>query len=272
MKLTAACLQLTSGPTIADNLQHIEPLIEGAVVAGAQLITLPECSDFRALKSEQQLETACTEEDHPGIPFISRAAKQHGVWILVGGFAIRTAQDKLANRSFLFSADGALVARYDKIHMFDANLGEGLVYRESDSFRSGAKAVVAETPWGKLGLTICYDVRFPHLYRALAKTGASIIAVPAAFTVPTGKLHWHTLLRARAIETGCYIVAPAQCGQQGDCRMTYGHSLIIAPSGEIIAEAGEEPTFITAELDLDKVAEARRMLPSLQHDQNFTGP
>jgi predicted amidohydrolase len=271
-KLVAACLQITSGPSIEDNLKTIMLLLERAHTHGATLITLPECTDFRTLGQNQRLNTACSEDSHPAIPFFSQAAKKYSAWILVGSLAIRTTSEKLANRSYLFNPDGAIVTRYDKIHMFDADLGEGTTYQESESFQAGDKAVIAETPWGKIGLTICYDVRFPHLYHALAKAGASIITVPAAFTVPTGQMHWHTLLRARAIETGCFILAPAQCGFEADNRPTFGHSLIISPSGKIIAEAGEKHEIIMAELDLNEVEAARHMLPSLKHDRIFTGP
>jgi len=271
-KLKAACIQFCSGPEIADNLAAAEPLIRKAAKSGAQLIALPEniCALLRG--REKTLARAKTEAEHPGIPFFKKMAKETGAWILGGSLAINLGFDKLANRSYLFSPAGEIVAHYDKIHMFDADLGGEECYRESSTYRAGTRAVTAETPWGKIGLTICYDMRFPHLYRTLAKAGASIIAVPAAFTVPTGRLHWHVLLRARAIETGCFIVAPAQCGVHDGGRKTYGHSLIINPLGEILGEAGDEPDVVIAELDLVKVAEARRMLPSLSHDCEFERP
>jgi predicted amidohydrolase len=193
-------------------------------------------------------------------------------WIIVDIITVTCGQKRLANRSLLFNPSGQIVARYDKIHMFDANVAENESYSESANFRGGNRAVVASVPWGKLGMTICYDVRFPHLYRTLAKAGADIITVPSAFTVTTGKLHWHILLRARAIETGCFVVAPAQCGTHDGGRRTYGHSLIIAPSGEIMAEAADKPEIITAELNLAKVTEARHKLPSLKHDREFEKP
>ncbi len=267
--LIAACLQTSAGPVIEDNLASIAPMIAEARNMGADLIVLPETCDFRTGDRAKQFSTARDEDSHPAITFFSNAARQQGAWILAGSLIIKTTHDRLANRSFLFAPDGGIAARYDKIHRFDADLGKDAVYHESASFQAGDKAVLAETPWGKIGLTICYDVRFAALYRTLAQAGANIITVPAAFTVPTGKLHWHVLLRARAIETGCFILAPGQCGEHDGGRKTYGHSLIIAPSGEILAEAGETPGIIAAKLDLEQVADARRMVPSLQHDREF---
>ncbi len=190
--------------------------------------------------------------------------------MLVGSLPIKIAVDKLANRSFLITPEGTVAARYDKIHMFDVNLGNGESYRESKNFGPGEKAVGCDLPWGRLGMTVCYDLRFPHLYRALAKTGASFLSVPSAFTKPTGDAHWHVLLRARAIESGAFVFAPAQGGRHENGRETYGHSLIIAPWGEVIAEAGTEPCVIMAEIDPAKVTEARGRVPSLTHDRPFT--
>ena len=215
---------------------------------------------------------AKTEAEHPAIPFFKRMAKETGAWILGGSLAIVVGGEKFANRSYLFDPKGDIATYYDKIHMFDADIGTGEKYRESANFKGGNRAVIAETPWGKIGLTICYDLRFAYLYRALAQAGAGIITIPAAFTVPTGKMHWHVLLRARAIETGAFILAPAQCGEHDGGRRTYGHSLIVDPLGHILAEAGEKPAIIIADLDLTKVDEARKMLPSLKHDCSFTGP
>ena len=270
-KLVAACLQITSGPEIAVNLERIEPMIRAARGQGAELIALPENADFKVIDRARLFERARTESDHPALPFFARMAQENGVWILVGSLSIRTEGERLANRSYLFTPQGQIAARYDKIHMFDADVGETR-YRESNNFQAGNRAVMASTPWGGVGLTICYDVRFAYLYRALAQAGAAILTVPAAFTVPTGRLHWHTLLRARAIETGCFILAPGQCGTHDGNRETYGHSLIIAPDGTILAEAGEEPMILRAELDLAKVTEARHMVPSLTHDRPFAPP
>lgn len=272
MIVKSACIQTNSGPNIEGNLKTIEPLIRTAAKNGAQLITLPEnvCAMVRGREKIAALATP--ENDHPGIPFFSRLAKETGAWILCGSATIADGGTKFFNRSYLFNAQGVIAARYDKIHMFDADVGTGEKYRESENFQSGARAVIAESPWGKIGLTVCYDVRFAYLYRALAQAGAGIITVPAAFTVPTGQMHWEVLLRARAIETGAFILAPAQCGEHDGGRRTYGHSLIIDPLGKILAEGGEKPEIIMADLDLAKIDEARKMLPSLQHDRKFEGP
>ena len=269
MHVTVACIQTNAADEIATNLERLEPMIRSARDRGAQLITLPENACLMVKGREKLFARSPVESEHPGVAFCSRMAKETGAFLLAGSIAVSIGHDRLANRSYLFCPEGKTVAHYDKIHMFDANLSENETYRESANFRGGDRAVLAETPWGKIGMTICYDLRFPHLHRALAKAGANIITVPAAFTVSTGKLHWHVLLRARAIETGCFVVAPPQCGTQDGRRTTYGHSLIIAPSGEIIAEAGEEPAVIMAELDMDVVAATRRMLPSLTHDCGF---
>lgn len=271
-KLIAACIQTNATPDVAANLAQIEPMIREARQRGAQFIALPENVSLLVQGREKLFAKTASEPENKAVAFFARMAQETGAWMLAGSIGIAISGDRLANRSFLFDPSGKIVARYDKIHMFDATLSEKEFYRESDNFKSGTSAVIAETPWGKIGLTICYDVRFPHLYRALAKAGASIITVPAAFTATTGKMHWHVLTRARAIETGCFVLAPAQCGTHDGQRQTYGHSLIIAPNGEILAEAGEEPGIIMAELDLGKVTEARRMLPSLEHDRAFQAP
>jgi deaminated glutathione amidase len=272
-KLKVACVQTNSGPEIEDNLVVLAPLIHTARQRGADLITLPENVSLMIEGRDRLYARARPEDDHPAIQFFSRSARETGAWILAGSIPVAACNhERLANRSYLFNPAGEIAARYDKIHMFDADLGTNEIFRESSKYRSGNTAVLAPTPWGKLGMTICYDVRFPHLYRALAKAGASMIAVPAAFIATTGRLHWHVLLRARAIETGCYIIAAAQCGTHDGGRITYGHSLIIAPSGEIIAEGGEQPDVIVAEIDLAKVAETRQMLPSLKHDCEFERP
>jgi predicted amidohydrolase len=200
-------------------------------------------------------------------------AAELDIWLLAGSLVVKLEDDsRMANRSFLINPSGMVSARYDKIHMFDVDLEGGESYRESKKFRPGEQAVVADTPFGPVGMTICYDMRFAYLYRTLAQAGARILTVPAAFTRPTGRVHWHTLLRCRAIETGSFIMAPAQCGDHEDGRKTYGHSLIISPWGEILAEAGEEPSIIFADLNLSKVDEARSMVPALNHDRTFASP
>ncbi len=271
-KILAACLQINGSSDIATNLARIEPMIRQARERGAELIALPENSNIIGAERDKLFTVTRPENEDQAVAFYKRMARETGAWILAGSIAVATEHERLANRSFLFSPTGEIAARYDKIHMFDAELSATETYRESDNYRSGAKAVVADIQKTKIGLTICYDLRFPHLYRALAKAGASIIAAPAAFAATTGKLHWHVLTRARAIETGCFVIAPAQCGTHDGGRQTYGHSLIIAPNGEILAEAGNTPEIIMAELDLDKVSAARRMLPCLQHDRDFETP
>jgi len=210
------------------------------------------------------------EDKHRALLEFRAMAARLGLWILIGSLAVKREDNGLANRSYLVDPTGNLVSRYDKIHMFDVDLPNGESYLESDNYVAGTEACLASTPWGILGLTVCYDLRFPHLYRALAKAGAQIISVPSAFTRTTGIAHWHVLLRARAIETGCFIVAPAQCGNHYGRRATYGHSLIVDPSGTILAEAHDEPCFVIADLDLQLVHLARSSIPSLQHDSDYT--
>ena len=268
----AACVQVTSGPDIEANLRPTGDLIRSARDQGADLITTPEVVGAIIHGRQNTLAATPAEADHPAIPFYSALASETGAWVLVGSLAVKLDDSTLANRSYLMDPAGGIAATYDKIHMFDVDLAGGESYRESATYRPGKQAVVADLPWGGLGMTICYDMRFAYLYRALAKAGAQVITVPAAFTVPTGRAHWHVLLRARAIETGCFVVAAAQCGTHDHGRKTYGHSIIISPWGEILAEAGEEPGVIVAELDLAKVEEARRAVPSIRHDRAFDPP
>ena len=197
------------------------------------------------------------------------AARKHGIWLHIGSMAVKVGERRLANRSYLIAPDGEISARYDKIHMFDVDLGNGEVYSESVNYQAGSSAIVADLPWGKLGLTICYDLRFPALHRALAKAGATFLAGPAAFTRVTGEAHWHTLLRARAIETGAFVLAAAQGGRHENGRETFGHSLIISPWGEVLAESGIEPGVIVAEIDPHRVDAVRSKIPSLTHDRAF---
>jgi len=270
--LTAACVQVNAGPEIEPNLEAAALLVRRARDAGADFIALPENVSMIVQGRDKIRARVRSESDHPALPCFRDLAQETGAWLLVGSLGIALEHGRVANRSYLIGADGAIVAHYDKIHMFDVDLPGGESYRESATFRPGERAVVAPTPWGGLGLTICYDLRFAALFRALAQAGANIITVPAAFTVPTGRAHWHVLLRARAIETGCFIIAPAQCGSHDEGRQTYGHSLIVGPWGEIMAEAGEVPGVILATLDMDRVAECRAMVPALHHDRSFTGP
>ena len=275
----AACVQFTAGPDPAPNLQQVSELIRRARGAGADLIMTPEVSNFIE-SGRRRRDKARHEADDPFLAGMRDLARETGAWILIGSLVIDPAgepgaeasEERLANRSFLIDAQGAIVARYDKIHMFDIDLPGGESYRESNAYRPGGRSVVAETPWGRLGMTVCYDLRFPHLYRALAQAGADFLAVPSVFTVPTGTAHWHVLLRARAVENGCFVFAPAQWGEHAGGRRSYGHSLIVDPWGEVLADRGEETGIITAQIDPARIAKARGMVPSLQHDRGFAPP
>jgi predicted amidohydrolase len=271
-RFTVGCVQMTSGREPEANIIAAEALIRQACAAGAELIMTPETTDMIEPRGKLAFEKAQSEEDHGVLAAFRDLAAELGTWLLAGSFVVRLAADRLANRSFLIGPGGEIAARYDKIHMFDVEIPDGHTYRESRAYRPGGQAVTADLPWGRLGLTVCYDLRFPQLYRALAKGGADFISVPSAFTRFTGRAHWHVLLRARAIETGCFVFAPAQCGTHAEGRETYGHSLIIAPWGEVLAEGGEEPGVIAAEIDPAKIGKARAMVPSLAHDRPFGGP
>ena len=268
---TAACVQLNAGDDVAANVAQAVAGIREAALRGADFIALPENVVQMPADWTRASRDAHGEDSHPGVRALREAARDVGRWVLAGSFAVRDGSGALVNRLLLLSPSGDIAARYDKIHMFDADLPDRR-YAESESFRPGDRAVVADLPWLKLGLSVCYDVRFPQLYRALAKAGAAMLAVPSAFTEGTGRAHWHVLLRARAIETGCYVVAPAQTGAHPGGRRTYGHSLIVAPWGEVLADAGEDPSVVTAVIDPTKVAEARAKLPALAHDRAFAPP
>ncbi|ACJ00034.1 carbon-nitrogen hydrolase family protein [Rhodospirillum centenum] len=270
--LRAAVVQVNAGPEIGPNLEAAGTLVRRARDAGAELICLPENVAMMVQGRQKVLARARPEAEHPGLPFFQDLARETGAWLMTGTLACLLEDGRVANRAFVVDPAGAVVARYDKIHMFDVDLPGGESYRESATYRPGDRAVIAPTPWGGLGLTICYDVRFAYLFRALAKGGARLVTVPAAFTVPTGRAHWHVLLRARAIETGAFVLAPAQTGSHDEGRRTYGHALIVGPWGEVLADAGEEPGFAVADLDLAEVDEARRMVPALGHDRGFAGP
>jgi predicted amidohydrolase len=270
-RLKVALAQLTSTADRAASTAVACRLIGEAAKAGAQFVLTPEVTTFMGLDREAALAYAVTEDADPSIPEVRDAAARHGVWVLLGSAALKDeATGKLVNRSFLINDQGAIVARYDKIHLFDVDLGEGRSFRESDTYRPGDAAVVAATPWGKIGLTICYDIRFPYLYRAYGQAGVNFITVPAAFTPWTGAAHWHVLLRARAIETGAFVLAPAQTGDHGKGRQTYGHSLVVAPWGEVLADGGEPVGLTIADLDLDLVQQARAKVPAWGRDQKFT--
>lgn len=276
---TAACIQFTAGPDPEPNLHAVAGLVRQARDAGADLIMTPEVSNFIE-SGRRRRDKARREADDPFLAGMRDVARETGAWLLLGSLVIdpsgepgaAAGEERLANRSFLIDASGAIVACYDKIHMFDIDLPGGESYRESNAYRPGGHTVVAETPWGRLGMSVCYDLRFPHLYRALAQAGADFLAVPSVFTVPTGTAHWHALLRARAIENGCFVFAPAAWGEHAGGRRSYGHSLIVDPWGAVLADGGEAVGVVTAAIDPEKTTEARRMVPSLRHDRAFTPP
>ena len=264
---TVGLVQTNSSDDVSANIAAASGFIRQAAGQGADFILTPENTTAITSGREATLATSLPEDAHPAIPAFAALAEELKIWLLIGSLSIKLEPTKAANRSFLFDPQGRIAARYDKIHMFDVEIPDGQSYRESATFRPGEEAVTADLPWGKLGLSICYDMRFPYLYRSLAHAGASFLAVPAAFTEFTGRAHWHVLLRARAIETGCFVFAPAQCGTHVADRRTYGHSLVVAPWGEVLADAGEEPGVITAHIDPARVTEARRMVPALSHDK-----
>lgn len=274
--LDIALIQTRTPATAAASWAHVEPLVREAAAGGAKFILTPEGTNVLEQRRDRR-EAAITDRDSdPVVSGLRGLARELGVWILIGSAIVRSgiADDaRAANRAVLVDDQGQVVETYDKLHVFDVDLPGGETWRESAAVRPGDRAVVAQTPWGGLGLSICYDVRFPHLYRALARSGAAMIAVPAAFTVPTGEAHWETLLRARAIETGCFILAPAQGGPHEDGRRTWGHSTVVGPWGEVIARRDDDtPGVVLATLDLDAVDRARAAVPQLRHDREFAGP
>ena len=257
---------------MAENLRVASELVREAESEGAKLIALPENVALMDHRTEQIQSQATAIENHPAILAFGEVARETGAWIVAGSVGAVAPDGRVANCSTLLNDQGAIAARYDKIHMYDVDLPNGEVYRESEAFRPGDKAVVAETPWGVLGMTVCYDLRFPQLYRALAHGGAEIISIPAAFTKVTGEVVWHVLNRARAIESAAFVMSPCMWGSHSGGRTTYGHSLIIDPYGTVLADAGEGVGFITAEIDLADVAKARASIPALQHDREFDAP
>jgi predicted amidohydrolase len=265
----AACIQNTATRDIEANIDWVCVRIDEAAAAGAEFIALPETVGLIEPVNEQIPAATYAEADDIGLAAFRHRAREHGVTILVGSQLILE-HEKIFNRCFLIDASGDIRARYNKLHMFDIELKNGEAYRESDAIEPGDKAVVVETSLGKLGLSICYDLRFAALYRALAQAGAQFITIPAAFTQTTGQAHWHTLVRARAIETGAFIIAPNQCGHHADKRYSFGHSLIIDPWGEILADGGAEPGVIYADIDLDRVQQARDRIPALKNERSFT--
>ena len=267
-----ACVQVNAQREIDENVARAADLVRRARAAGADLVAMPENVSMMGHRSRDIRGLAMPEAEHVALAGFRELARETGAWLLPGSLGIAADDGRVHNRSYLIDSDGGIVARYDKIHMFDVDLANGESYRESRNFKPGENAVVAPTPWGLLGLTVCYDVRFPHLYRVLAKAGARFLTVPAAFTRTTGIAHWHVLLRSRAVETGCYVIAPAQCGVHPGERETFGHSLIVGPWGDVLADAGEEPGFVVADVDPARVDEARRMVPALTHDREIGTP
>jgi predicted amidohydrolase len=277
-KVTVACIQNCATPDLEANLAETKAMTREAAAEGARLICLPEYFSCLDVENGRLKIPAFAEDRHPALPAYQALADELGAWILVGSLPIEAqggsgggnGGGKAVNRSYLLDDAGRIVARYDKIHLFDVDLAEGESYRESATIAPGGRAVVADTPWGRMGLSICYDLRFPQLYRALAQAGAEILSVPAAFTRTTGAAHWHILNRARAIENGAFVIAPCQNGVHAGGAATYGHSLIIDPWGEVLADGGEDSGVVLAELDMAAVAKARGMIPSLRHDRPFT--
>lgn len=264
-----ACIQNNAGPDIFKNISAVEILAREAHSQGAEFICLPEYFCYLDNNDERMLAHSYTEQDHPALCHFKTIAKELNVWLLLGSLPIKVETTKVNNRCYLINNQGDIVDTYNKLHLFDVHLDAGESYSESATVKAGDKPVLATTPWGQLGMSICYDLRFAYLYRTLAQSGADFLTIPAAFTKTTGIAHWHTLIRARAIETGCYVFAPCQCGVHPGERTTYGHSLIVDPWGTILADAGEEPGFIIADVDTLQVTQARQKIPSLQHDREI---
>ncbi|MET0874743.1 MAG: carbon-nitrogen hydrolase family protein [Pseudolabrys sp.] len=265
----AAMIQMRSGLQPGANVDAAVRYIGDAKSAGAEYVLTPEMTNILAANREQLFTVAVEEEADASLATLREVARKLGIYVHIGSLAIRISPDRAANRSFLIDPKGDILARYDKIHMFDVDLAGGESYRESRNYRPGELAVLADLPWGRLGLTVCYDLRFPALYRALAEAGATMLAIPSAFTKQTGEAHWHVLIRSRAIENGCFVFAAAQGGRHENGRDTFGHSLIVDPWGRTIAEGGTEPGVIVAEINPAEVVNARARIPSLQHGRRF---
>ncbi|WP_298437995.1 carbon-nitrogen hydrolase family protein [uncultured Jannaschia sp.] len=271
-------LQLNVGDDPAANLTTTRALFDDAVAQGAEFVLTPEVTNCLSFDRSYQRGVLRPEPQDPTLAGLRDAARTHGIWVLIGSLALRTADPdgRFANRSFLIDPEGRIAARYDKIHMFDVTVSEAEIYRESAGYRPGGRATLARTPWGDLGMTICYDLRFPQLYRRLGQAGADMLAIPAAFTATTGRAHWEVLLRARAIETGAFVLAPAQTGAHAVTAErtlhTHGHSMIVSPWGEIVLDAGTEPGAYVADIDLGAVAATRARIPSLTAEPAWKGP
>ena len=276
--MRAALLQLTSSDQPEENLATVAGMLREAASEGAGFVLTPEVTNCVSASRTHQTSVLTHEANDPVLAGLREEAARAGVWLLIGSLALKTddADERFANRSFLIGPEGRIVARYDKIHMFDVQVSDSETYRESAGFRPGRRARLAQTPFGMVGLTICYDLRFPYLYRALAQEGAEILTVPSAFSQVTGGAHWEPLLRARAIENGAWVLAPAQTGthrtSRGKARRTWGHSMVVDPWGEVVAQAGTDPQILYAEIDRESAAQARGRIPSLDHDREFDGP
>jgi deaminated glutathione amidase len=262
-------IQMRSGRSPAANVEAAVKLIDAAKRDGADYVQTPEMTNIMEVKRDNLFAAIVAEEQDATLAAFRDLARRHAIWVHVGSLAVKVSPDRAANRSFLIDPRGDIAARYDKIHMFDVDLADGESYRESRSYQPGELAMVADLPWGRLGLTICYDLRFPALYRALAEAGSSFLAIPSAFTRQTGEAHWHVLNRARAVENGCFVLAAAQGGTHESGRETYGHSMVIDPWGRVIAEGGDAPGVVMAEIDPSLVGKARGRIPSLQHGRRF---
>lgn len=270
MTFKAACIQMTATPDVAHDIATLTRLIDEAASRGAAFVATPEYCTGLDTKNEKVFPVTRREEEHPALPAMRALAKKHHIWLLIGSIGITGEDGCIKNRSYMLGPDGAIAARYDKLHLFDIDLGPGRVYRESATVAPGDSAVISPCVEGRIGLSICYDLRFAPLYRAYAQAGAEMLAIPAAFTRVTGEVHWHTLIRARAIENGAYVIAPSQCGTLPGGAECFGHSLIIDPWGRVLADGGELEGVAVADIDLDQVKLTRSRIPSLTHDRPFS--
>ncbi|MEO1265861.1 MAG: carbon-nitrogen hydrolase family protein [Pseudomonadota bacterium] len=269
-RFTAALVQMCSSRDVDQNIETASELIREAATSGAHYVQTPEVTNLIEMRSGPLFENAEPPGDNRGVRAFASLAAKLGIWLHIGSMVVKVSDEKVANRAFLFSPRGETVATYDKIHMFDVELPDGETYRESKRYQPGRSGVIADLPWARLGLTICYDLRFPALYAGLAQAGATLIAIPSAFTVPTGKAHWETLIRARAIETQTFVLAAAQAGHHESGRKTYGHSMIVSPWGEVLAEGnGSSPCIVSADIDMSAIETARSRVPSHAHHVPF---
>lgn len=267
--LRVGLVQMCAGRDVVHNVKEASTFIREAASRGAQYVQTPEITTLMETERQRLFAAVEPEPGNTAVAAFAALAQELGIWLHIGSMAILVGDGRLANRSLLFSPHGEIVGRFDKIHMFDVSLPNGETYRESKNYQPGSEAVIAALPWAKLGMTVCYDLRFPHLYRQLAQAGAEILAIPSSFTVKTGEAHWHVLMRARAIENGCFVLAAAQSGRHEAGRDTYGHSIVVSPWGEVLADAGRETGVLMADLDLSDIKAARERIPSLQHDRDF---